>query len=41
MLVVTDKAALFSMDGTVNTQNTRFLFINVHEGNVYEKGIRR
>ena len=35
-LVVTDETA-FSMDGTVNTKNTRFLSINAPEGNVYEK----
>ena len=35
-LVVTDEAA-FSMNGRVNTQNTRFWSNNPPEGNVFEK----
>ena len=39
-LIMTDEAA-FSMDGTVNTQNTRFWSENRPEGFVFEKSIRR
>lgn len=39
-LIMTDEAA-FAMDGTVNTQNTRFWSENQPEGNVFEKSIRR
>ena len=35
-LIMTDEAA-FSMDGTVNTQNTRFWSENRPEGFVFEK----
>ena len=38
-MIVTDQAA-FSMDGRVNTQNTRFWSNNPPEGNVFEKSIR-
>ena len=39
-LIMTDEAE-FSMDGTVNTQNTRFWSENRPEGFVFEKSIRR
>ena len=39
-LVVTDEAA-FSMNGSVNTQNTRFWSTNPPEDNVFEKSLRR
>ena len=39
-LVVTDEAVC-SMNGRVNTQNTRLWSNNSHEGNFFEKNIRR
>ena len=39
-LIMTDEAA-FAMDGSVNTQNTRFWSENLPEGNFFERSIRR